>query len=266
MTSWTTRLRPIKYRLRCLLLCVSPNVYWTLRKALKGHKEPEIVLVPHLCHPGQISLDIGANFGAYTFHMSRHSRACHAFEPLPFLARTLRTAFRRAPVIIHEVAVSDRPGRAALRAPRADIGYSTIEPANPLAGKIVPDSPIDELEVKVVCLDACQLGEVCFLKIDVEGHEAAVLHGGRELLQRCRPSILVEVEHRHCPGSFERVMDLLLPLEYVAYHWIEGGLHVCPIPQAGDRYADPTGGRNVLFLQPDVARHLMGTLGQRPAA
>jgi hypothetical protein len=49
-----------------------------------------------------------------------------------------------------------------------------------------------------------------FLKIDVEGHELAVLEGARQILELHRPAILVECEARHRPnGDVCPVFDLL---------------------------------------------------------
>jgi hypothetical protein len=54
-----------------------------------------------------------------------------------------------------------------------------------------------------------------FLKIDVEGHELAVLNGARRLLEQYRPTILVECEARHRADSDVRpVFELLQSLGY----------------------------------------------------
>ena len=50
-----------------------------------------------------------------------------------------------------------------------------------------------EIPVKVVRLDDEGLGNVGFMKIDVEGHEYEVIDGARALLARCRPNLLVEI-------------------------------------------------------------------------
>ena len=39
------------------------------------------------------------------------------------------------------------------------------------------------------------------MKIDVEGHESAVLAGGRSTLETYHPTILVECEARHRPDN-----------------------------------------------------------------
>jgi len=50
---------------------------------------------------------------------------------------------------------------------------------------------------------------VSFIKIDVEGHELEVLKGGSLLLERERPSLLVEIEQRHLLQPIGVVFDYL---------------------------------------------------------
>ena len=53
------------------------------------------------------------------------------------------------------------------------------------------------------------------LKIDVEGHELAVLQGGLRTLTTYRPAILLECEARHRPdGDVRPVFELLESLGY----------------------------------------------------
>jgi hypothetical protein len=59
-----------------------------------------------------------------------------------------------------------------------------------------------------------KLESVGFIKVDVEGHELAVLLGARKILERDRPAILVEAEERHRPGAVQSIRDLLTPLGY----------------------------------------------------
>jgi FkbM family methyltransferase len=62
-----------------------------------------------------------------------------------------------------------------------------------------------------------------FLKIDVEGHELAVLHGGREVLAKYKPTLLVECEGRHRPeGDVRPVFDFLRSLGYVGMFFQNG--------------------------------------------
>ena len=60
-------------------------------------------------------------------------------------------------------------------------------------------SALVDLPVAVRCrrLDDFGLEPVGVIKIDAEGHELTVLQGARALIERDRPSFLIEAEERH---------------------------------------------------------------------
>jgi FkbM family methyltransferase len=67
----------------------------------------------------------------------------------------------------------------------------TIEPKNQLAE--LPTHVVDEIKVRTVWLDRMSLGDVGFLKIDIEGHELDLLTGLSGLLAKCLPNLLIEI-------------------------------------------------------------------------
>jgi hypothetical protein len=65
-----------------------------------------------------------------------------------------------------------------------------------------------------------------FLKIDVEGHELAVLEGAKRILQRHRPAVLVECETRHRPDCDVRVVfEFLQSQGYEGSFFLSGRRH-----------------------------------------
>ncbi|SHJ27374.1 FkbM family methyltransferase [Wenxinia saemankumensis] len=201
--------------------------------------EPELRLVPKLCSPDLWSVDIGANTGVYTWHMARWSAGVAAFEPQPAHAAVLRRAFGRR-VRVEEVALSDRPGTALLRVPvaRHEDGRATIEAGNTLAGAAATDHV-----VPCRCLDSYDLPPTGLVKIDVEGHELAVLRGARALLERDRPHLIVEAEERHRPEALASLCDLLRPIGYRPHTCRDGDL----VPLEADPRSGAAG-NNFVFL------------------
>lgn len=172
--------------------------------------EPEIRLLPRLCRADELSLDIGANYGVYAWHLARFSKAVIAFEPQPGPADFIRRGLG-AKVRVEQVALSDGEGEVVLRVPRDRMqdGRATIEPGNAL-------DALDATEIVVPRrrLDSYDLPRVGFVKIDVEGHELATLAGARSLLERDRPTLIVEAEDRHRAGAVESVAAFLAGLGY----------------------------------------------------
>jgi FkbM family methyltransferase len=167
------------------------------------HGEIELRLVPLLCRRDCDSLDVGANEGAYLHLMIPNSRAVLAFEPIPALAAALTSKFG-ARVVVHAIALSRETGGAVLHVPScggiAVTGLASLAPAPSVVGDGIPD----KLDVRTATLDGLYADDAGFIKIDVEGHEEAMLDGAAKTIARCRPRILVEMEERFASGVIER--------------------------------------------------------------
>ena len=186
---------------------IAPRLYWSVRHRQRGFEEPELRLLPQLCRAGSTAVDVGGNFGMHTYWLSGIAAQCVVFEPIPALARALSRGFGKG-VTVHNVALSNEVGSAELIVPRISPGLSTIEPRNALNERALHGAT--RIVVPKQRLDDLGLTDVSFIKVDVEGHEEAVLHGAEQLLRSQQPSVLVELEERHNPGCIERVKSLLL--------------------------------------------------------
>jgi hypothetical protein len=72
--------------------------------------------------------------------------------------------------------------------------------------------------VPVKRLDDFSFDRVGFIKIDVEGHELSVLKGARELLQRDKPNLLIEIDLTgHSEEGFNEVFNFLYALGYESF-------------------------------------------------
>lgn len=205
--------------------CPQALLNWREARFYRRYGEVELHLLEFLCSRDRDAIDVGANDGSYVHYLRRYARRVIAFEPMPSLARALRRKFRRG-VVVESVALSDTAGIASLRVPVVDgvvvTGCSTVSPA---ASATYPGHRV--IEVPMDRLDSVYSGDVGFIKIDVEGHEQAVLDGAVETIRRCQPRLLVEVDERLSPGGLVRAKAYFGDLGYRGYY-VEAG-HLEPI-------------------------------------
>ena len=198
---------------------VAPRVFWKHRLSrMRGDfSEQELFIAPLLCDKKKTSVDVGAAMGVYTANILDVSRDCVAFEPGPTQSTYLKAMFGSLslPVRVETVALSDTQGEAKLRILEKDLGRSTIESENLLED---PDgSATYEAVVPMRRLDDYALDGVGFIKIDVEGHELAVLRGALATIQRCLPTLLIEIENRHKPNACKEVFNFFKAISYEGY-------------------------------------------------
>jgi len=141
--------------------------------------------------PGLV-LDIGAGTGWYTLPLAAAGQSVRAYEPNPrvFARLMANAALNDLRIEARQCAVSDRRGRATFwHNPRVPLTSGGSIEAPGCAG------PASE-EVETVSLDE-DLDDVAdrpvaLIKVDVEGHEYAVLEGARMTIERWRPALVLE--------------------------------------------------------------------------
>ncbi len=154
--------------------------------------------VPHLAKIGPcrgIAIDVGANYGLYSLPLSKLYSKVIAFEPNPQVSAPLVNARLSNVTVIHE-GLSSAPGAATLYVPVSQgvvlHGWASLNDRN------CPEATTHErISIVLKTLDSMELKDVGFVKIDVEGHELEVLHGGAVTIQRDHPHLLIEVKDEH---------------------------------------------------------------------
>lgn len=141
------------------------------------------------------AVDVGANRGVYTYALAGLYDRVVAFEANPELLGLLR-AYNHERIEIIPKGLSSTTGQVVLHTPvfrgKRLTGWATLNP------EIYPQvEQFEQQSVEVTTLDSFELRDVGFIKIDVEGHELAVLKGSEETLRRCRPTVLVEIKQQH---------------------------------------------------------------------
>jgi len=154
--------------------------------------EPEWELASRWLSLGDWAVDVGANIGHYTKRFSDIVGVfgrVFAFEPIPptfdLLASNV-ARFTNANVTLLNLAASDSTQLQGMIVPSFDTGLKDYYSAQLTTGD-------EGLKVATMPLDSLGLeGPVKLLKIDAEGHDNQVISGACALIERCRPTMIVE--------------------------------------------------------------------------
>lgn len=187
------------------------------RELRKG--EPELRLLPDLVDPARAAVDVGANRGVWTHQMAALCPRVYAFEPNPKMFAILDSA-RPANAVAQRIALSDVTGVASLKVPRSARGFSNQHAS--LETNWSGAMEFGVVEVATARLDELDLEPCGFIKIDVEGHERAVIAGAAGLIARDRPNLLIELEERHSDRSIEASIAEVEALGYDAFVFKDG--------------------------------------------
>lgn len=157
----------------------------------------EMQVYQAMLRQGMTVLDVGANIGLMSLLFSSEvgpSGTVHAFEPSGFTYGLLRhnLAMNAAEnVVAHRMAVSDEVGQTDFVDPDA----SAIESLN--FGTLSLDLKIRSefgrtIRTEITTIDALDLDVCDFIKVDVEGYEAAVVRGGASTIRNHLPFLSIE--------------------------------------------------------------------------
>ncbi len=167
--------------------------------------------------PARVAVDVGTWWGPWTAALAERCPAVHSFEPQPQLAGRLRD-WAPDHVSVHEAAVGEVAGSATLFRPDPLPGTDGLATLREGVGG-------DRVAVRVVRLDDEDLGDVGFMKIDVEGFELPALRGAERTLERCRPRLMLEIEQRHLDRPIEDVFTWLAERDYAGWFLRADGWH-----------------------------------------
>lgn len=189
------------------------------REALAGYEPPTAAALLasfELAGPGCEFVDVGANIGLYSALCAAmfEPGSVTALEPTPSIAAIARKIAdaNGLDIDVRQVAASSSVGSASLHlADAADVSNS-LE-----AGFKASEQSVDVETIRLDDLVDTTSAAPLVLKIDVEGHEAAVLTGARSLLERRRPVIVVEVLNRRGGRLAEAISSAIDGLGYHAY-------------------------------------------------
>jgi len=164
-------------------------------------------------------LDIGANYGSVGLLAARAvgpTGRVHCFEPQPELAEAIVGSARLnglSNVSVHAVALSDRDGDAILTVPHGHSGRAYL--GSGAAGCVTRTVPLRQTSAFLTQLG---LRAVRLIKLDVEGHEEAVISGGIGFLRAAQlPAIVFESHDDGQPLLQREAVRILQSLGYALF-------------------------------------------------
>lgn len=123
------------------------------------------------------AVDVGAHCGLWTMQLCKRFERVYAFEPVERHRECL--ALNAPGAVVYPYALGNGVGKVRLSKGIKSTGDTHI-------------SRDGEYVAEIKKLDSFDLQDVDFMKIDCEGYEMFVLLGGEELIDRCRPVVIVE--------------------------------------------------------------------------
>lgn len=159
------------------------------------------------CKQFRVAVDVGAHVGLWSMQLEKRFARVAAFEPVAAFRECFGANLKcrgcddrgyidldpvqrgirckicdgATRVVLYDCALGAEPGRVSMTIPALEGGIDT-------GGTHVGGAG----DIEMRTLDAFDLADVDFIKIDVEGYEHQVLAGARDTIARWRPTIIVE--------------------------------------------------------------------------
>jgi len=175
-------------------------------------------------------IDVGANFGYHSLHFSKlikESGKIFAFEPQLQNFELLKKNVEMnniTNVVLFNNACSDV---------LEEVNMPYVDTSNPVnMGDFTPNviNTKQSSKVKTIILDNLKLPKIDLIKIDVQGYEIKVLKGLKELINKDKPILIIELEdcsmnkvNSSCKELIKSIRELgyyifLLDYEYPSDH------------------------------------------------
>lgn len=232
-------------------LGVKPDVKARFNRLLRRPTEADFTaLAAFRPAPGSVAIDAGANRGETIASVRLYLPHIPivAFEPNPVLVEHIRARHRADDLLtLHPVGLSDTQGHFQLHVPyykgvpfdglasfKREEAASWLSPER-LAGFDPRHQEVRTFDCEVSTLDTFALAP-SFVKIDVQGLEAAVIAGGAETIARHKPVILME------NNDPQRDSRKLAAMGYRHYAFNGGRMH-----------AERWGSLNTFYIHPQTA-------------
>lgn len=185
--------------------------------------DAELLLLEFFLTKNSVFFDIGTNKGEYAYYAEKlmNPKNIYLFEPEKKLNKQLQSIFSNCNV--NNLALSDNKGMHQFKIP---IINGVVD--NCLSSLEVDNKEDNETEAIIYEVNTDTLDNFTkekniipdVIKIDVEGHELAVLKGAENFISKHHPTLIIEIEQRHHKDiDIETVFDSFKQKGYHCYYY-----------------------------------------------
>jgi FkbM family methyltransferase len=199
----------------CIGATIKRGIYWELW--MLNYIQSHYIKGTHM-------IDLGGNIGTTSMLMSEVvSQGCkiYTFEPLysDILVKNVIDNNLMNSINVYPYGLGNK--HDTLKIKNVDFNSNMNFGAVSLIDRL--DTGKDHLDISIFPLDFFQFENVSLIKIDVEHMEIDVLEGSYDLIQRCKPTILIEtyqLDRFKASSIFKKLVDLRYTLKPIpeGYH------------------------------------------------
>ena len=165
-------------------------------------------VLPDYIAPNKLTIDVGGNSGYQTYFHANYNDVV-TYEPVPELFEVLSQNLKQLDekvTLINKAVTNDNKDIELF----VDVNRLSMTSQAPLVES-------ETITVPGVALDNENHTNVGFIKVDVEGYELDVLEGATKLIERDRPTMMVEVYQPWCDKigfSSEIIFEFFVDRDY----------------------------------------------------
>jgi len=172
------------------------------------------------------ALDVGANIGNHSLYFSKYFQKVYSFEPHPKIFKLLQiNSELRKNIEIENIGLSNVSKASTLFFNNENMGASSLDTS------LIPGSSETKVQLKKID-DLENIGNITFLKIDVEGHEDKVIEGSKQVIIENQPFIMFEQFPSEISRGSSKTLDLLKTMGYKKFGIMESSSNL----QSSNRY------------------------------
>lgn len=182
-----------------LVIRIQKFRYANVNKQISEKSSPEFIVIRSLVKQGDFVIDLGANIGLFTKYLSDivgNKGRVYSFEPIsePFEILTYITKkLKLTNVHLFNFAVSNVESIVKMEIPRYQNNEENFYESKIISTESSAEHGTRSIQTKTLNQLSQTLGNISFIKCDVEGHEYQAFLGASAILQDSRPSLLVEI-------------------------------------------------------------------------